>query len=123
MPKHFDLVDRLLASRSRGLIHRVHLKGDTNATADNAHVVTDIDQSCVNLLLGTLHHMWFLPRPVLNALLEASGPKRGQGLSSTNIWLAMNMTGKMLCLRSSTTKKDIGNLQEIDHMTTVTTMS
>ena len=55
------------------------LRGITNATADNAHVVTDIDEGCMNLLLGTMHHEWFLPRPVLNALLEASGPKRGQG--------------------------------------------
>ena len=33
----------------------------------------------MNLLLGTMHHEWFLPRPVVNALLEASGPKKGQG--------------------------------------------
>ena len=79
MAEHFELVDRLLASPYRCLIHRVHLKGDTNATADNAHVVTDIELSCINLLLGTMHHEWFLPRPALNALLEASGPKRGQG--------------------------------------------
>ena len=79
MAEHFDLVDRLLASHYRCLIHRVHLKGDTNATADNVHVVTDSDQSCVNLLLGTMHHQWLLPRPVLTALLEACGPKRGQG--------------------------------------------
>ena len=79
MAEHFNLVDRLLASHSRCLIHRVHLKGDTNATADNAHVVTDIDQSCINLLLGTMHHEWILPRPVLNTLLEAKGPKRGKG--------------------------------------------
>ncbi|MDA9991256.1 hypothetical protein N9E48_10680 [Paracoccaceae bacterium] len=79
MPEHFDLVDRLLASPSRYLIHRVHLKGDTNATADNAHVVTDIDQGCMTVVLDALHHQWFLPRPVVNALLEASGPKKGQG--------------------------------------------
>ena len=79
MAKYFDLADRLLACPSRCLIHRVHLKGDTNATADNAHVFKDIEQSCLDLLLGTMHHQWFLPRPVLNALLEASGPKRGQG--------------------------------------------
>ena len=79
MAEHFDLVDRLLASPSRCLIHRVHLKGDTNATADNAHVVTDIDQGCMTVVLDVLHHQWFLPRPVVNALLEASGPKRGQG--------------------------------------------
>ena len=123
MAKHFNLVDRLLASPYRCLIQRVHLKGDTNATADNAHVVTDIDEGCMNLLLGTMHHEWFLPRPVLNALLEASGPKRGRGLSLMNTWPAMSMTGKTLCLKSRTTKKDTGNLQEIDHMTTVTTMS
>ena len=79
MAEHFELVNRLLASHSRYLIQRVHLKGDTNATADNAHVVTDIDEGCMNLLLGTMHHEWFLPRPVVNALLEASGPKKGQG--------------------------------------------
>ena len=79
MAEHFDLVDRLLASPYRYLIHRVHLKGDTNATADNAHVVTDIDQGCMTVVLDALLHQWFLPRPVINALLEASGPKRGQG--------------------------------------------
>ena len=79
MPEHFDLVDRLLASPSCYLIHRVHLKGDTNATADNAHVVTDIDQGCMTVVLDALLHQWFLPRPVLNALLEACGPKKGQG--------------------------------------------
>ena len=33
MPEHFDLVDRLLASPSRYLIHRVHLKGDTQCNS------------------------------------------------------------------------------------------
>ena len=57
----------------------MHLKGDTNATADKAHVVTGIDQGFMTVVLDTLHHHWFLPRPVLNTRLEASGPKRGQG--------------------------------------------
>ena len=60
MPEHFDLVDRLLASHSRCLIHRVHLKGDTNATADNAHVVIDIDQGCMMVVLDTMSHEWKL---------------------------------------------------------------
>ena len=80
MAEHFDLVNRLLASPYRCLIHRVHLRGDTNATADNAHVVTDIDQGCMTVVLDALHHQWFLQRPVLNALLEASGPKSEGGV-------------------------------------------
>ena len=31
----------------------------------------------LNVLLGTLHHRWELPVPVLNALLTARGPRRG----------------------------------------------
>ena len=33
----------------------------------------------MTVVLDALHHQWFLPRPVVNALLEASGPKKGHG--------------------------------------------
>ena len=36
MPEHYRLVEELLAEHPEGLVHRVHVKGDSNATADNA---------------------------------------------------------------------------------------
>ena len=39
MPEHYRLIEQLLAEHPEGLVHRVHLKGDSNATADNAHVM------------------------------------------------------------------------------------
>ena len=77
MPEHYRLIEQLLAEYPEGLVHRVHLKGDSNATADNARVIVLIEKRTLHVVLSTLHHRWELPVPVLNALLTARGPRRG----------------------------------------------
>ena len=77
MPEHYRLVEQLLAEHSESLVYRVHRKGDSNATADNAHVIVLIEKRRLHVLLGTLHHRWELPVQVLKALLSARGPRRG----------------------------------------------
>ena len=76
MAEHFEIVADILAASPHSLVHRVHLKGDNNATADNAHVITDIEADTCHVLLGTLHHRWVLPPPVVQHLMSASGPRR-----------------------------------------------
>jgi hypothetical protein len=56
----------------------MHLKGDINATADNAHVFVTTNKELLHLVLDTLTHQWQLPAKVINALLTASGPKKGR---------------------------------------------
>ena len=75
LPQHFAMVDAL-AEPIWCFIHRVHLKGDNNATADNAHIVTDTDSQTAHVLLGELHHQWVLPEQVIRALMVADGPRR-----------------------------------------------
>ncbi|MEK9642713.1 MAG: hypothetical protein VW122_09090 [Paracoccaceae bacterium] len=77
MPEHYRLIEQLLAEYPESLLYRVHRKGDSNATADHAHLIVLIEKRLLHVLLGTLHHRWELPVPVLNALLTARGPKRG----------------------------------------------
>lgn len=77
LPDHFDLVETVLVSCPHSLIHRLHMKADNNATADNAHIITDIEADTCHILLGTLHHRWELPLPVVQHLMSASGPRRG----------------------------------------------
>ena len=77
-PEHYQLIEELLAEHPNSLIYRVHLKGDINATADNAHVLVPIDKGLLHLVLGKLTHQWQLPAKVINALLTASGPKKGR---------------------------------------------
>jgi len=77
-PEHYQLVEELLAEHPNSLIYRVHLKGDINATTDNAHVLVPTDKGLLNLVLGSLTHQWQLPAKVINALLTASGPKKGR---------------------------------------------
>ena len=77
-PEHYQLVEELLAEHPNSLIYRVHLKGDINATADNAHVLVPIGKGLLNLVLGSLTHQWHLPTQVINALLTAIGPKKGR---------------------------------------------
>ena len=77
MPEHYRLMEEQLAEHPEGPIHRVHVKGDSNATADNAHVNVLIEKRSLHVLLGMLPHRWELPVQVLNALLTASGPRRG----------------------------------------------
>ena len=76
LPDHFNLVETLLVNCPHSLIHRLHMKADNNATADNAHVITDIEADTCHVLLGTLHHRWVLPPPVVQHLMSASGPRR-----------------------------------------------
>ena len=77
MPEHYRLIEQLLAEHPESLLYRVHRKGDGNATADNAHVIVLMEKKRLHVLLGTLHHRWELPVPVLTALLTARGAKRG----------------------------------------------
>ena len=77
MSEHYRLIEQPLAEHPTSLIYRVHRKGDGNATADNAHVIVLMEKKRLHVLLGTLHHRWELPVPVLTALLTARGAKRG----------------------------------------------
>ena len=77
LPDHFNLVEPFLVNCPHSLIHRLHMRADNNATADNAHVITDIEADTCHVLLGTLHHRWVLPPPVVQHLMSASGPRRG----------------------------------------------
>jgi hypothetical protein len=77
-PEHYQLIEDLLAEHPNSLIYRVHLKGDINATADNAHVFVPTDKGLLHLVLGSLTHQWQLPAQVINALLTATGPKKGR---------------------------------------------
>lgn len=77
MPEHYRLIEQLLAEHPESLVYRVHRKGDSNATADHAHLIVLIEKRLLHVLLGTLHHRWELPVQVLKALLSARGPRRG----------------------------------------------
>ena len=77
-PEHYQLIEELLAEHPNSLIYRVHLKGDINATADNAHVFVLTEKKHLYVLLDTLTHQWQLTTQVINALLIASGPKKGR---------------------------------------------
>jgi len=77
-PEHYQLIEELLAEHPNSLIYRMHLKGDINATADNAHVLVPTDKGLLHLVLGSLTHQWHLPTQVINALLTATGPKKGR---------------------------------------------
>ena len=70
-------MEELLAEHPNSLIYRMHLKGDINATADNAHVLILTEKKHLHVLLDTLTHQWHLPTQVINALLIASGHKKG----------------------------------------------
>jgi len=77
-PEHYQLIEELLAEHPTRLIYRVHLKGDINATAGNAHVLIPTGKGLLHLVLGKLTHQWQLPTQVINALLKGSGPKKGR---------------------------------------------
>lgn len=79
MPGHYRLVEEPLAGYPEGYVHGVHVKGDSNANADNAHVLALIKKRGLRVLLGKLHYRWELPGEVLNALLTACGLERGTG--------------------------------------------
>ena len=56
----------------------MHLQGEINATADNAHVFVLTEKKHLYVLFDTLTHQWQLSTQVINALLTASGPKKGR---------------------------------------------
>jgi hypothetical protein len=76
-PEHFAIVDQLLNASLNTLIHRVHLKGDNNATADHVHVLTDISKNICHIIFDCIHHRWELPKDVIRALHLRGGPKTG----------------------------------------------
>ena len=77
---HYRLIDMLLDDVPDGRVLRVYLSGNTNKTADNAHVVVSIEQSCLWLILSEMVHQWVLPTPLAHIVLAGRGPK--QGISS-----------------------------------------
>ena len=76
-PEHFAMINVILERCSNTLIHRVHLKGDNNATVDHAHALTDISEKTCHVVLNTLHHAWELPKETVQALHFRGGPKVG----------------------------------------------
>ena len=76
-PEHFAMVSDILATSTNTLIHRVHLKGDNNATVDHAHALTDISGKTCHVVLNTLHHAWELPTKAVQAVHLRGGPKVG----------------------------------------------
>ena len=76
-PEHFELVSDILATCPNTLIHRVHLKGDNNATVDHAHALTDISGKTYHVVLNTLHHASELPTEAVQAVHLRGGPKVG----------------------------------------------
>ena len=77
IPHHFDLLDTLGTERSTRAILRVHVKGDNNKTADNAHVLLSYSTNECIVVMNTLVHIWKLPSEVLLAFFERSGPRKG----------------------------------------------
>ena len=77
IPHHFDLVDTLRIERSTRAILRVHVKGDNNKTADNAHVLLSYSTNECIVVMDMLVHSWELPSEVVQAFFERSGPRQG----------------------------------------------
>ena len=76
-PSHFQLVDRLVAEREPFHIFRVHEKTNSNDTADNAHLLLDVERRQACVVLGEVLHLWPLPEEVLVDVLRAHGERRG----------------------------------------------
>lgn len=76
-PSHFQLVDRLLAEWGPLHIFRVHEKTNSNATADNAHLLLDVERRQACVVLGEVLHLWSLPEEVIVDILRARGERRG----------------------------------------------
>lgn len=74
---HFQLVDRLLAERGPLQIFRVHEKTNSNDTADNAHLLLDVERRQACVVLGEVQHLWPLPEEVLDDVLRGRGERRG----------------------------------------------
>jgi len=76
-PNHFALVDLLRSQCSTLAILRIHLKGNNNATADNAHVLLLPSTNTCHVILGTLHHRWEFPSEVMQAFYSRRGSRKG----------------------------------------------
>ena len=74
---HFTQVDALLADLERAYVYRLHLQGNNNATADNAHLVASQYTTSVWLIMGAVVHEWDLPGPAAGCLISGSGPRVG----------------------------------------------
>lgn len=74
---HFTQVDALLADLERAYVYRLHLQGNNNATADNAHLVASQYTTSVWLIMGAVVHEWDLPGPAAACLISGSGPRVG----------------------------------------------
>ena len=77
VPDHFTLVDHYLTSVEGVVVFRLHLRGNNNATADNAHLLATRYDTCAWLIFDSIVHEWDLPVQALGALLVGTGPKTG----------------------------------------------
>lgn len=77
LPNHFALVDTLRTNRACGAILRVHLKGDNNKTADNAHVLLSWSNNVCLVVLEQMVHAWELPTEAMISLCEGQGSRQG----------------------------------------------
>ncbi len=94
MSEHYHLIEQLLAEHPESLVYRVHRKGDSNATADNAHVIVLMEKRRIHVLLGTLHP----PMATTNSGHECSAVSTWSQKalpSSMSIWPATSTTGRM----------------------------
>jgi hypothetical protein len=74
---HYRLIDMLLDDLPDGRVLRVYQSGNTNKTADNAHVVVSIERDSLWLILSEMVHQWVLPSPLAHIVLAGRGPKTG----------------------------------------------
>ena len=77
LPNHFGLVDTLRTDRVWGAILRVHLKGDNNKTADNAHVLLSWSKNVCLVVLEQMVHAWELPSEAMISLCDGQGSRQG----------------------------------------------
>lgn len=75
---HFFLVDSILLERPSARIYRLHEKTNSNDTADNAHILLDIDQHEACVVLGDVLHVWSLPPEVVADVIRAQGARSGE---------------------------------------------
>ena len=75
---HFARVDALLAQWERSYVYRVHVKGNNNKTADNAHIVVSQYASSIWVVFDAVLHEWEVPGVVVRTLISGQGPRTGQ---------------------------------------------
>jgi len=78
LPKHFDLIAKLLSTAPDAKVFRLHAKGNNNATADNAHLLVSLEQATLWLVMSEVTHQWELTPPLAEALLEGTGKRTGE---------------------------------------------